>query len=245
MDRSEQLVLAYLESLELGPVAYEPDGRIPPDFVIGDIAVEVRRLNQNYETLGSYEGLESTEASLIRFVERVLPTFGPAPDGKGWWVSYDFWRPLDGKAVKRALPQALAAFQAAPAPNGADLRLTETFELEIRPASIPVAQLFMLGGYSDRDAGGFVGSEIIRNLNLCIAEKAAKVAPYLDRYREWWLVLPDYIGPDLNADERESIGEHVDVRTFARVILVHPRKPTKALVLPRSDEGDDTTKDVK
>ena len=237
MDRSEERALAYLESLQLGPVAYEPDGRIPPDFVMGDIAVEVRRLNQNFETQGSYEGLESAEASLIRFVERLLPTFGPAPDGKGWWVSYDFWRPIDGKAIKRALPEALAVFQAAPKPDGADFRLAKTFELEIRRASIPVAQLFMLGGYSDRDAGGFVASEIIRNLNLCIAEKATKIAPYKDRYREWWLVLPDHIGPDLNPDERESIGEHVDVRTFSRVILVHPRTPTKALVLSRSHAG--------
>ena len=92
----------------------------------------------------------------------------------------------------------------------------------------------MLGGYSDFDAGGFVAGEIIRNLDLCIAEKAAKIAPYNSRYSEWWLVLPDLIGPDLDADERRAVGEHVDLQTFSRVVLIHPREPTKALVFHQS-----------
>jgi hypothetical protein len=234
MDRSETLAQQYLQSLELGPVVYEPDGQIPPDFVIdGRIAIEVRRLNQNHETSDGYEGLESVEAGLLRFVEKLLPRYGPAPGGRGWWFSFDFRRPVDGRAVKRALPKALEAFKAAPAPHGVDLRLTPTFELEIRPASIAVEHFFMMGSYSDYDAGGFVAGEIIRNLQLCIAEKAAKIAPYRTRYAEWWLVLPDHIGPDLNKDERATIGEHVDLQMFSRVVLIHPRAPARALVLAR------------
>lgn len=233
MDRSEALARVYLESLGIGPVAYEPDGGIPPDFVIGDVAIEVRRLNQNYEGEGGYQGLESVEAGLLRYVERLLPTYGAPKGGQGWWVFMTYWRPLDGKAVKRELPKALAAFHAAPNPAGLDAKLTRTFELEIRPAGVPVANHFMLGGYSDFDQGGFVVGEIIRNLNICIGEKAAKIAPYQNRYREWWLVLPDYIGPDLDPDERRAIGEHVDLRTFTRVVLIHPSDPTKASVLAR------------
>jgi len=34
-------------------------GNLPPDFVVGDdVAVEVRRLNQNHETGEAYGGLE-------------------------------------------------------------------------------------------------------------------------------------------------------------------------------------------
>lgn len=236
MNRSEELAQLYLESLGLGPVVHEPDGQQTPDFVIdGRIAVEVRRLNQNHETSEGFEGLEGVTAALHRYVEKLLPTFGPAPDGRGWWVSYDYRRPLDGKAVKQALPRVLEAFKADPSPDGTDLRLTRTFTLEIRPAGIVVEHYFMLGGYMDFDAGGFVAAEIIRNLNLCIPEKAAKAAPFHDRYTEWWLVLPDYVGAGLNADERATIGQHVDLLTFARVVLIHPRTPTRALVLTRSD----------
>lgn len=239
MNRSEELAATYLDSLGLGSVIHEPDGGIPPDFVVdGRIAVEVRRLNQNFEAGGAYEGLENIEAALMRFVEKVLPRFGPAPDGKGWWVFFDFRRPLDAKAVKRNLPKVLAAFQAAPSPGGADIQLTRTFRLEIRPASISVAHHFMLGGYCDFDAGGFVAGEIIRNLNLCITEKAAKIAPYRDRYPEWWLVLPDHIGPDLDMEDRASVRAHIDLSGFSRVVLLHPRAPTSALVLCDGASGE-------
>lgn len=235
MDPSEMLAKTYLESLGLDAVAFEPDGQIPPDFAFGDIAIEVRRLNQNHESGGDYEGLETGQASIRRYVEKLLPTFGPPKDGQGWWVFLTFWRPIDGKAIKRALPKALAAFQAAPDPNGLNTNLTRSFELEIRPAGIPVVDHFMLGGYCDFDEGGFVAGEIIRNLNICIVEKAAKIASYQNRYKEWWLVLPDFIGPGLDSDERRIIGEHVDLRIFSRVVLIDPDEPTKALVLYQPD----------
>lgn len=237
MDQSEALACAYLESLRCGPVSHEPDGQIPPDFTLGDIAVEVRRLNQNYECGGLYEGLESGQASIVRYLQKLLPTFGPPRDDQGWWLFLTFRRPLDGKEIKRALPKVLSAFQAAPNPAGLEIKLTRTFKLEIQPAGIPVPNFFMLGTYCDHDQGGFVASEIIRNLNICIAEKAAKIAAYRTRYKEWWLVLTDFIGPDLDADERRTIGEHVDLRTFSRVVLIHPRAPTKALILAQPDEG--------
>ncbi|KQY91797.1 hypothetical protein ASD21_15925 [Caulobacter sp. Root1455] len=231
MNLSEQQALTYLESLGLGPVVFEPDGQTTPDFAIGDIAIEVRRLNQHHEGLDGYDGLEDLQHGLIRFIENLLPTFGPAPDRRGWWVTYDFRRPIDGKRAKRELPAALAAFQAAPAPGGAELVPVANLRLEIAPASIPVDDFYMLGGFVDYDAGGFVAAEILRNLNLCITEKAKKIAPSMGRYREWWLVLPDHIGPDLNADERARIGDDIDLKCFSRVVLIHPRDPARALTL--------------
>ena len=59
MDNSERLAEQYLRSLELGNVCYEPDGNIPPDFVVdGRIAVEVRRLNQYVSNNGQMEAVE-------------------------------------------------------------------------------------------------------------------------------------------------------------------------------------------
>lgn len=235
MDRSEQCVARYLERLELGSVRFEPDGNVPPDFLLdGRIAVEARRLNQNFEADGGYQGLESVEAPVAKFVDRLLPTFGSATNGEGWWVFVYFSRPFDWKAVRREMKAVLRAFRTNPAPGGLHVQLAPNFELEIRPATIVVEHYFMLGGYADRDAGGFVAAEIIRNLNLCVAEKARKIAGYRARYAEWWLVLPDRIGPDLNMDERRSIGDHVDLLVFDRVVLIHPSDPTKALVLART-----------
>ncbi len=48
MDQSESHARDYLEHLGLGRVVYQPDGNVPPDFLVdGRIAVEVRRLNEN------------------------------------------------------------------------------------------------------------------------------------------------------------------------------------------------------
>jgi hypothetical protein len=61
MNESEQAVYKYLSSQDLGPVEFEPDGKgTPPDFLVdGLVAVEVRRLNQNEETVTGHRGLES------------------------------------------------------------------------------------------------------------------------------------------------------------------------------------------
>ncbi len=232
MDHSEQLARQYLQSLGSGRVEFEPDGNVPPDFLLdGRVAVEVRRLNQNHGDAAGYEGLETAKAATVRHLRKLLPRFGAAPDGEGYWVFVHFRRPLDWKAVKRALPRALKAFKASPSTIGQWVRLTSSFQLEIRPADGKVVEYFMLGACDDRDQGGFVVAEIIRNLNLCIAEKVAKVAPYRDRYSEWWLVLSNNIDPDLDPDEHASVGEHVDVGVFDRVVLIDPRDPSRALVL--------------
>lgn len=57
MNKDERIAERYLKSLNIGEVAYEPDGKIPPDFLVnGCIAVEVRRLSE-FASVG--QGLES------------------------------------------------------------------------------------------------------------------------------------------------------------------------------------------
>ena len=118
MDRSEELAKVYPYSLGLGPAVYEPDGQVPPDFMIGDIGIEVRRLNQNFESDDGYEGLESVEASVLRYVEKLLPTNGPPKDGQGWWVSLTFWRPPGPKGGQARAPQGPRGLLRASQPGG-------------------------------------------------------------------------------------------------------------------------------
>ena len=64
MDDSEARIAAYLAHRGFTDVVYEPDGNVPPDFLVdGRIAVEVRRLNLNAVTGTEYQGLE--EASIL------------------------------------------------------------------------------------------------------------------------------------------------------------------------------------
>ncbi len=66
MNREESVVRQYLEHVGFQDIKYEPDGNIPPDFLVGGrVAVEVRRLNQHFNTEGKdAETLERLEYSL-------------------------------------------------------------------------------------------------------------------------------------------------------------------------------------
>lgn len=230
MNRDEAIAEIYLRGLDMGDVVHEPDGRVTPDFVVnGRVAVEVRRLNQQALVDGVHEGLEIAEAGILAYFDRLLPTLGGPIDGRSWFVFYSFRRPLDWKALKRDIKSALTAF--VPEPEKQVVKLRRNFELDLQPASHPHSTRFLLGGYSDHQAGGFVSSEIIRNANLCIAEKSEKTRQNRPRYPEWWLLLVDRIGPKLNAFERNDLPNHVKAEGWDRVVLLDPDDPDRALRL--------------
>lgn len=232
VDPTERLAEKYLRELNIGDVRHEPDGNVPPDFVIGGrIAVEVRRLNQNYVGPDGYEGLESLEAGLLRFIENELPKFGPPEMGKSWWVFWQFSRPLDMRALKRDLPRALEKFARSDATRTVTKHIGGSFQIEFSPANIPLENFLAVGGYSDLDSGGAVASEIIRNLNLCIAEKTDKVHHYRSRYPQWWLVFTDLIYPQLSPSEREKLRDHISNDQWDRIVLLDPTDPRRALQL--------------
>src|SRR5207249_2318292 len=70
-------------------VRYEPDGNVPPDFLVnGRIAVEARVLNQHHVSNGRAQGLAIAEIPLRQRVENLLKSYGPpAQEGHGLLVS--------------------------------------------------------------------------------------------------------------------------------------------------------------
>ena len=81
MDDSEKLVEEFLIDRGFSNVIYEPDGKVPPDFLVnGRIAVEVRRLNQNEEMDEGYRGLEEVAIPLkvaLRKIASSAKSVGP------------------------------------------------------------------------------------------------------------------------------------------------------------------------
>lgn len=104
MDASECLAGKYLRSLNKGAAVYEPQRNVPPDFCLsGQIGVEVRRLNQNFEyTDGSHEGLENLFFPTMSRFKRLLGDFGSL-DGESWYVGIIFHRPLESWTILRPL----------------------------------------------------------------------------------------------------------------------------------------------
>jgi hypothetical protein len=219
---SEKLAQTYLESRGFSSIRYEPDGNIPPDFLLdGRIAIEVRRLNQHDVTAaGETRGLESLDHAIIAMLRGVFGTLGPPVVGKSWFVCCEFRRPLPSIAKLRQMTLNLLRAVRDGNLNGTSFSVTENFSLDLLPASNPHPTHFLLGVFSDEDAGGWLGAELERNIKICLASKGRKIAPFRHKYPEWWLLLLDHIGYGRN----ESL--HIS-HNWDKVLVINPLDPTK------------------
>ncbi len=233
MDESERIAERYLKSAGFGEVKYEPDGNVPPDFLVdGRIAIEVRRLNQNHEcTTGKAKGREEVFIPFFRGLEQYLPTIAPSQGRGSWYVVPCFSRPLEKWPVLRQkINAALLEFARAPSKKPSPIHITPHLELLLDgPTEKFYPGLFVLGAALDEDQGGGVLSEVLRNLAICVPEKQAKVAAYRAKYPEWWLVLTNHIGHTLTPEDQCRIRDLFQVsNTFDKIILVNRHDPADA-----------------
>lgn len=236
MDASEKSVCEYLTHRGFDNLRYEPDGKVPPDFVVNDsVAIEVRRLNQNDETQSGRQGLEEVAMPLDSLFRQVLPSFGPPTAGESWFVNYSFRRPLPPRNyLKQKLTNTLVSFRDQSIHQPMQLHVIDNLELGLIKASKVYSSFYVLGGSSDDDGGGPVVAEMERNLRICISEKTTKVARIRSKYPEWWLVLVDYIGYGiLDGSDREQLRERVRriKHDWDKIILVNPLNSADAFEL--------------
>ena len=227
MDETEKSVNAFLARSGHTNVVYEPDGNVPPDFLIdGRVAVEVRRLNQNEEGGAVHRGLEEVRIPLRKAIEDLLPTIGRSIGGRSWYVMLRFSRPLPPLAnLKTRLRASLSALRSDPANAPKKFNVGDQFGVELT-ASRTFSDSFVLGGFTDRDSGGFVLSEMCRNIHICVQEKSRKVALMRSRYPEWWLCLVDHIGLGLRGQDRAKLRTLLSVEhAWDKIIVVHPEDP--------------------
>ena len=226
MNQSERLIAEYLAHAGYSNVVHEPDGKHPPDFLIeGRIAVEVRRLNQNVQTGAVTRGLEETAIPLNRSVAKVLASMGAPVDGVSWFVLYSFQRPLPSwQELEWSLRAALVNATVTGIDEGESVQIAHGFSVRFYRASGQHRLQFILGGSADHDAGGFVVAELARNLTICVAEKAGKIARVRSRYPEWWLALDDRIGyGTLDTTDREQLRTVFKAEApWDRIVLVNP-----------------------
>jgi len=233
MDTSETLVSQHLTVRGFKDVKYEPDGKIPPDFLVnGSIAIEVRRLNQMHDDGSGTRprGLEEAAIPFWKFVRRHLEELAPSPTGEGWYVHVRYGRPLPkAKIVGKQLDQILVPFISRPHRATFSERLPCGIEITVFPTTIKKPTFFQLGGVSDDEAGGWLLCEMETNLIRCIEEKTHKIERYRQKYPTWWLALVDHIGYGLDAFERELFRDRVTVQhSFDKVILIDPKNPNRS-----------------
>ena len=233
MNRSEELARQYLESAGFTDIVFEPDGNVPPDFLLdGRIAVEVRRLNQNEEEDGKKKGLEESAYPLFGRMESLLKSMGPPVRGSTWFVLHAFHRPIpDWSELKpRIIECCMDVAERSDLSPGAQVgvRLHPNFELSFVKASKAHDTAFLAGGFSDFDSGGLVLAQMEVNIQTCIDEKTQKIKKVRQKYKEWWLVLIDYIGYGLSPDDVDHFKNTNTVEhEWDKVVVVSPLEPTK------------------
>jgi len=222
VNNDEQIAERYLKSLDIGEVVHEPDGKVPPDFLIdGRIAVEVRRLNQHYKESGKFRGLEQDSIPLRQRLENLLSEFGASLPAATWFVMFSFRRPIpEWRTLRTRIRDALSSFLIAPTDKAWRIPIAESFDLTILRSTKTYDDCFLLGGYDDMDSGGWIVSEIIRNASAFMATKSLKVAPHLSKYSVWWLVFVDYIAL---GGEGEEVRQHITrSKPWDRVVFLSP-----------------------
>lgn len=234
MDPIERIAFQYLRQrgIDDHEVEFEPDGNVPPDFLVrGRVAVEVRRLNQNEQTADGPRGVQTTPT--WQSVSQFVKTIGPPASDESWWVLLRILRrPAKLKSLKKAIGAKLAAFRQWPHRHEKHTHrfAVDGLRLELSRANGPHPSFFVPAGVLDRRVGGFILSELIRNIPICVEEKRKKVSPYRDNYPEWWLVLVDHVHGHLEPYEEQELRSHVRVPAdWDRVVLVSASDPRRSL----------------
>ncbi|UCV13334.1 hypothetical protein [Quatrionicoccus australiensis] len=226
MDATEKLVADHLAHRGYTNVVYEPDGNIPPDFLVdGNIAIEVRRLNQNHFEGGDAQGLEEVAIPLWKRVKELAGSLGAPTENESWFVFFRFTRPVEAwKTLGPKLRKALETFVASPIKQKSTVFITKGFELEVFRASNPHASMFVMGGCSDEESGGWLLSEMETNIRHCASEKSRKIKKVRSKYKHWWLALVDHIGHGLDDFDREMFRDQVSIsHDWEKIILIDPR----------------------
>ena len=225
MNLDEKLVKSFL-SLTFNNIVFEPDGNIPPDFLVEDsIAVEVRRLNQNHTSVhGVTKGLEEDSIPLWQKVEKLLLDFGAPINNKSWFIGIHFQRPIESWAkLAPKIKKTLEVIKKQEPVNLSRFPVSENFELDVIPSSKIHKVMFFMAASSDGNSGGFVLSELEKNLKFIIAEKSKKIEKYKSKYKEWWLVLPDHIAYSLDNLDRAQFREYIKIEhSWDKIILINP-----------------------
>lgn len=235
MKREEELVAAYLAHCGCSDIVYEPDGNIPPDFLVnGHVAVEVRRLNQNFCTEDRYEGVEETAIPTYHRIKAVASEFGPPTGDASYFLNYTISRPLENsRTLLPKLRNTLEAFRRGYYEEDIEIAVGRGLVVDFFRASKLHTTMFLVGAWSDWETGGFVVSEMAENLKICIEEKSAKIKTVASKYPQWWLVLVDMISYGfLNVDEQDQLRKYVErPNCWDKIIIVNSENYAQAFEL--------------
>lgn len=209
MNPDEKSAHAVLQRMGFVRIEFEPDGNIPPDFLLdGRIAVEVRRLNQCIEKNGKIRGQDEILQPFWDGMHSLLRKMGQSVN-ESWFVSFTYQHPVKHWGFYRpAIETALQEFKKSTGRTNAVVFATENFAVDVAKASAVHPNFFVPACVMDLDNGGVIVAEVIRNAEISSKLKIAKTAKYRSKYPEWWLVLVNQFGLKMDDPSKEQLKAH-------------------------------------
>lgn len=236
MNQDEKRAKEFLEK-HYSNIQFEPVKNAPPDFLINyKIAVEVRRLNQNYFDGNKTKGLEEVDIPLHHAILEVLHSFNTKFNGTTYYLLLNFQRPLQSSIheIKNELSKTLNEFLSSNWALPTKIDLEANVGIEIVERAEPIDnELFHLGSSYDNDTGGAIGSIFFDNIEYCLTEKSKKITKVKKNYDEWWLLLLNHIyflGLE-NQRMIEFLKSELSLRNFDKLLILHPEKLEVSLSL--------------
>jgi hypothetical protein len=224
MNHDEKIAYHFLSSIGFKYIDYEPNGNIPPDFLVnGNTAIEVRRLNQYTNVNGTEKPLEELHFKLIPRIIKTIEEFETKEFNDTLIVSISYGRPL--RVDKNLIKKIKASIYKNIKTRDKYLKVTinENLELRFFRSDLKLEKSIILGTALDYNSGGFVVSNIYKNLKLIISEKEYKIKEYYGNFESWWLILIDYIGYGLDKIDQNQLMNLPKLKTiFEKILIVSP-----------------------
>ncbi|MBK8814044.1 MAG: hypothetical protein IPN42_00290 [Methylococcaceae bacterium] len=229
MDITEAYVRKYLLANGFTDIVYEPEGKVPPDFVINNsIAIEVTRLNSHYQDTSDFHETYAHQEYFPKVwqgLEKLLKKFGPAIDGESWYVDFSLIHPFKGWSnVKNEVEELLIAFKNSDEKINRNYRILECLSIGFIQRISKSEDYYVLGGGAEDEIGCFVVDEIYRNLEILISKKELKISNYHYKYLEWWLILVDLINwGHTDSDDLNQLRSLPKIKSmWDKVIIISP-----------------------
>lgn len=233
MKREEKIANDYFISEGFNKILYEPDGNIPPDFLLNDsIAVEVRRLNQHLKRQKNPIPLEELEFKLMPRIRNLLKSISAPEINSSAFLTISYGRPLkvDKKLlqdINNILHEHIQFIK-----EKREYNIRENLKIRIWPTKRKLSGIYEIGIQSDHDSGGFIVGEIYRSLNIIIEEKVLKIKPYQKKYNDWWLLLIDHMGFGLDDQEINQLKSlSLENHSFKKIIILPPYDYKKTVII--------------
>jgi hypothetical protein len=222
LKREEIIAKNYLLSTGFNNIIYEPDGNIPPDFLVNSsIAIEVRRLNQFITKNGKDSPIEDQRYELLPRITKLLNKY-TLSEGHSAYVSVVYSRPIRNyKSIEAKLTEVFDKHIDS-IDQTKEYTIDNQLKIRIRPAKRLFGdKAYVYGSISDHDSGGCVIGEIVKSLKKIIPEKERKIERVYSNYKEWWLLLVDATNLGFSAEDFDQLKTvHISSDLFAKILIL-------------------------